>query len=462
MAFLSRFPDLRVIGRHAGTIWAGQIAVMAFAVTDTLILGRQAPQALAALSVGTALYISIYIGLQGFIQSLLPLWARQHGAGHTRTLGASVRQSAYVTLLCALAGCTVLLQGGPIMRLVRVPAELQPLVLEYLHIQALTLPLALLLRSFNTFSQSIGQPRWVMRLQAGSLVAKIPLSLWLAYGGLGVPAQGLAGCAWATWYSQALMLAAAAWLLRHHPLYRPYRVWQWPERPHAETLRSFAHLGIPGSMAIWAEVTAFTTMSLLAAPMGTVAAASQQIASNMAALLYMWPLSLALAGSARVSYWHGSGQDGKARQALRTTLQIAVASALLAALLTAMMRGTIAGWYATDPAIVRLATTLLPLVALYHLADTMQTAGLFLLRCFHVVRTPAVMYALLLWGPGLGGGYWLAYHGATMTGRETWHGPQAFWLASACALAVVATIFMWLLWRQLVHSEAGRQPGPAA
>ena len=41
--------DLPSIARHAATVLAGQLAVMAFGVTDTLVAGRDGEASLAAL-----------------------------------------------------------------------------------------------------------------------------------------------------------------------------------------------------------------------------------------------------------------------------------------------------------------------------------------------------------------------------------------------------------------------------
>lgn len=440
--------DGSYIASHAGTVWMGQIAVMAFAVTDTFITGRIAPGALAALSVGTAIFISIYIGLQGFIQTLLPIWAQLHGAQQPLALGASVRQSLYVTLVACVLGILVLLQGGAIMQLVRVPAALRGEVNTYLHIQALALPLALLGRVFNTFSQSMGQARWVTRLQMASLAVKVPLSLWLGFGGLGVPALGLAGCALATLITYALFVLAACWLLRHHADYAPYQVWQRLEAPHMPTLRAFLRLGLPGAFTIWIEVTSFTAMALLIAPFGTLASGSQQIAGNVAAVLYMWPLALAIATSARISYWHGAGYYARAQVALRTGLLLSIASAMLAAIVLILLRHQVAGWYAdaSHAALIEAAAALLPLVALYHIADAAQVTALFALRCYHVVRMPAAVYGVLLWGIGIGGGYMLSGASWAWLGIE-WRGAPAFWLASLVGLSAVAAILLWLLAR---------------
>jgi MATE family multidrug resistance protein len=65
-------------------VLAGQLATMAFGVTDTIVAGRYSQQALAALSVGSAVYITVFVALMGILQALLPTWAELHGAGRTR------------------------------------------------------------------------------------------------------------------------------------------------------------------------------------------------------------------------------------------------------------------------------------------------------------------------------------------------------------------------------------------
>mgnify|MGYP000152037324 CR=1 FL=1 len=83
--------ELRVILRHAGTVLVGQLAVMAFGVADTVIAGRHSEAALAALSVGSAIYISVYVALIGIVQALLPIWAELRGARRERELAPCSR-----------------------------------------------------------------------------------------------------------------------------------------------------------------------------------------------------------------------------------------------------------------------------------------------------------------------------------------------------------------------------------
>ncbi len=298
------------VARHAATVLAGQLAVMAFGVTDTIVAGRHAPSSLAALSIGSAVYVSVYVALMGvLLQALLPIWAEQRGAGHTTEIGRTVRQALYLCALASLLGMVVLLSPGAILRWTQVPAELRAEVGRYLTVLAAALPPALAFRLYTTLNQALGRPQLVTWLQLGSLAVKIPLSIGFTFGFAGLPAQGAVGCAWATLVVNYLLLGIALWLVRSSPVYAPLSLWKRMERPDPAQIGHFARLGVPAGLAVMVEVTSFTLMALFIARQGTVAAAAHQIASNLTAVLYMVPLSLAIATSARISYWRGRADE---------------------------------------------------------------------------------------------------------------------------------------------------------
>jgi MATE family multidrug resistance protein len=241
-----------------------------------------------------------------------------------------------------------------------------------------------------------------------------------------------------------MLLALALVMLRTQPLYKSFKLWLPMERPDWPTIGNFARLGIPGGLSYLVEVTSFTLMALFIARLGTVASASHQIAASMAAVLYMLPLSMAIACSSRVSFWLGAGRPDHAKDVVVLGLKLAgiISSALAATLFIA--NSMIASLYSTSPNIVALASSLLMWVAIYHLADSAQAVCAFLLRCYRITLVPLALYGVLLWGLGLYGGYLLTYQGlAGLVARPT---PTSFWLASTLALAVVAILFLGLLW----------------
>lgn len=444
--------DLSVVLRHALTVLAGQLAVMAYGVTDTIVAGRHAQASLAALSIGSALFVSVYVSLQGVLQALLPIWAEQRGAHQPLAIGRSLRQALYLCALASALGMAVLLAPGALLRWAEVPLSLQDEVTHYLAVLAFGLPPALLFRTYCTLNQALGHPLLVTWLQVLGLVIKIPLSIWFTFGGAGLPAQGAVGCAWATLVVACCQCALAVWLLRTQSLYTPLQLWQRLERPDPAQLAAFMRLGLPAGLAILVEVTSFTLMALLIARQGTLAAASHQIAANLTGVIYMVPLSLGIATSTRVSYWRGAGDEARAAAVAWLGLRLTATLGVLMAATLWLVREPLAALYSPSPAVVALAASLLGWVALAHLGDALQALVAFVLRCYRVTLGPLLIYCALLWGAGLGGGYVLAYHGV-----GPWHDqaatPAPFWAANGAALAVTAALLIWLLARTLARAQ---------
>jgi len=442
--------ELSIVSRHALTVLTGQLAVMAYGITDTIVAGRHAQESLAALSVGSAIFISVYVALMGMLQALLPIWAEQRGARAPGAIGRSLRQSLYLCLAASALGMGVLLSPGALLRWTEVPPALQAEVTAYLAVLALGLPPALLFRTYCTLNQALGHPQLVTWLQVAGLALKVPLSIWFTFGGAGLAPQGAVGCAWATLAVGYLQLALALWLLRTQSLYRALDIWRPLERPDWAQLGAFLRLGLPAGLSIMVEVTSFTLMALFIARQGTLAAASHQIAANLTAVVYMVPLSLGIAASARVSYWRGAGNEAQARHVAWMGFRLAALMGIALAALLFIVRAPLAGLYSSSASVVALTTALLGWVAAAHVGDAVQTLCAFVLRSYRVTVAPLAIYCLLLWGAGLAGGYVLAYQGI-----GPWSGqaptPAPFWFANGLALAVTAALFTAMLRRTLVR-----------
>ena len=442
--------ELKIIARHASTVLVGQLAVMAFGVADTVIAGRYSDTALAALSVGSAIYISVYVSLIGIVQGLLPIWAEMLGANQHHNMGRSLRQSLYLSGLITTLGMAALLFPQALLRWAEVPQAMLHDVQSYLQVLALAFAPSILFRLYSTFNQSLGRPLLVTWLQVGALLVKIPLSIWLVAGGMGIEPMGVVGCAWATLVVNYLLLALSLVMLRTQIFYKPFCIWQRMERPDWLTIGKFARLGVPAGLAVLVEVTSFTLMAVFIARLGVTASASHQIAASVAAVLYMLPLSLAIACSARVSFWLGAGRPGDAKRVVFLGIKLAafISTALAAILL--ITNNAIAGLYSNSPEIIKASASLLVWVAAYHLADSIQAVCAFLLRCYGVTLIPLILYSVLLWGCGLYGGYQLAYGG--VLGVAAMPSANSFWVASSLSLGLVAVCFALLL-RHVMHKE---------
>jgi MATE family multidrug resistance protein len=325
-----------------------------------------------------------------------------------------------------------------------------PDVRAYLRVLAVALVPSLLFRMYSTLNQSLGYPRLVTWLQAGALLVKIPLSVVLTFGIGDQAGMGVVGCAWATLAVNTLMMLTGLWLLKTQDIYRPYQLWRWPEKAQWPVIRHFLRMGVPAGLCIMVEVTSFTLMALFIARLGSVASASHQIAASLGAVLYMVPLALGIASSARTGYWLGAGDARRARQAAGMGIGLAIGAAVCCASLLLLTRDSIAQAFTNDPSVAQAAVVWMGWVALYHLADAVQAVCAYLLRCYRITIAPLLIYAAFLWGFGLYGGYLWAYDHSTLNGLIHWTARpsvDAFWISSSLALAAVSLLFTALVWR---------------
>jgi MATE family multidrug resistance protein len=435
--------ERKLIIKHALTVLVGQLAVVSFGVADTVIAGRFDPQALAVLSVSAAIYVTVYVALLGILQALLPMFAELHGAKQHQQIGAVFRQGIYLWVGLSVLGVLLLMAPEFLLGWTGVPTHLQDQSITYLAILGLALPPALFFRLFSTLSQSLGKPKLVTAIQLIALILKIPLSIAFTFGFANWPAMGLTGCALATVLVNISMMAIAFWILKDNNTYTDCRIWSSIEAPSAKELLKMCRLGLPNGLSVTVEVTSFTLMALLISRLGITASASHQVASNMAALLYMVPLSFSIAISARISYWKGAGQQLQMKQTMHIGFQITMFLALCLSTLLWLFHQPIANIYAKDAAVADMAGQLLILIGFYHLVDALQTLCFFVLRSFKVTLAPAFVYSTVLWGVGLVGGFQLAYEGLGPV--DAMPTPGAFWLMNIVGLVFVSACLLWLI-----------------
>ncbi|BET10435.1 MATE family efflux transporter [Pandoraea sputorum] len=450
--------DIKRIAALAWPVLVGQLAVIAFGVMDTAMVGRASAFDLASLALGGSIYITVYVGLMGILVALSPIAAQLYGAGERIAIGEEVRQTFWLALFLAVPGFLVLSHPQFILRLSEATPELEARATAYLHILAYGLPAAMLFRVYSSLSTAVAQPRIVMMIQVTGLALKVPLNLALIYGvdRLGIPALGSTGCAIATtainWVSCSLGLL----LMARHPKLREFGVFTKFCWPQWRAIRALLKLGVPMGLSYLIEVTAYSFMAIFIARLGDVTLAGHQIAANLGALMYMLPMSIGIATATLTAQAIGS-RDYKAAQLVgRRGVELAGTLGLLVALLMWLGRPLVLAAYTSDPLVAAVTAPLLTIVAFYHIFDALQVNAVFVLRAWKVAVVPTVIYALSLWGVGLGGGYVLGFDVGGLS--PAWlHGATGFWAANSASVAVAAIgLLMYLRW--VVHVKGSATP----
>ena len=435
----------RRIAPLAWPVFVGQVAVLAFSTVDTLMAARASALDLAALAVGGAVYISVFVGLMGMILAIGPIAGQLYGAGKLREAGHETQQAAWLALALAVPGCAVLLLPEPFLALARSEPAVAAKVRDYLLGLAFALPPALVFTAYRGFNVAVSRPKAVMALQLGALALKVPVNAVLVFGavvptpfgGWTLPAFGAAGCGIATAVVMWLQLGAAVWWLRRDPFYRRFGLGRSLVRPSAASQAALLRLGVPMGLAILVEVTGFTFMAFFVSRIGATAVAGHQIAVNMVSMMFMLPLAIANAASTLVAQRVGAGDAADARRIGWAGLEIGVVIASVLVSAVYLLREQVIGLYTANPVIVAAALPLLAWVALFHIADAAQTIAAFVLRAYRIAVVPVIVYVVAVWGVGLAGGYVAAFDLLGIS--PSWmRGARGFWSMATLGLAVAA------------------------
>jgi MATE family multidrug resistance protein len=437
------FTAARGLIAHAFPILIAQLSSIGMMVIDTAVLGHVSSLDLAAVAIGGGIHVALVFALAGVLQAVGPVVAHLHGARRDGEVAGILHQGFWLAMLLSLPGVLFLLHPDALLGLAEMDAAVDAKVRQYLAILAWSLPAALVYRTFYAFCNALGKPRVLMGIGLVSLGVHAVLARGFALEGwLGEP-LGVAGCAlsnvligWAACLSGAAYLAWGP--LR--AAYRPFADWQPPRWPAA---RELLRIGLPMGFSNLVEITSFTLIALFIASLGAPVVAGHRVVANLSALVYMLPLSLAIATMAALGQAVGARDHLRARATIRAGLVLSAGLSSLMGLLLWLAAEPLIAAYTDDPAVRTVAGGLIGYIALYQFFDALQTVAGHCLRAYRVTFLPMLVQTFCFWGIGLFGGAWLCYR---------WQPPlgvAGFWLAAVVSLVLAAILLSGLL-RQAV------------
>jgi MATE family multidrug resistance protein len=368
---------------------------------------------------------------------LSPIVAQHYGAGRTEAIGDAFRQAFLLAIMLGMVGTLVLIQSHFWSQISGAPSEVASKVDDYLFWCALGVIPALMVRAFSALCTAVSRPRLVMWVNLASLCFKVPLNAIFMYGwgDVGIEPMGAAGAACSTCllsYGSAIAVLCLAKLDRG---LAPYRL-LGSLKPKGQQMLELLRLGLPIGGTAFIDVSAFASIALLIAPYGAAASASQQIASSLTGVVYMFSLSLANATMVLTAQRLGSGQVIAAKEVASIGMRTAMLTAALMAGVLLLGKDLLANAYATDPEVAQTAAVLIMWLAIHQWLDSLQLQYAFVLRAHKIASLPFWIYVACLWGIGLGGGAWVSFSGVFGSFQDA----RAFWWAGilACAAASIA------------------------
>lgn len=421
-----------------------QFAQTANGFVDTVMAGRVSPDDLAAVAVGSAIWVPVFLFLVGVMQGLTPFVAQFRGQSDHSAIGAVVQQGLWLAIPLGLLGLITLRSMQPVLILMEVDAAIQPMILGYLDGLSWGFPAITLFLALRALTEGMSFTKPVMIVSLIGLAVNIPVNYVLIYGKLGLPALGGVGCGWATFIVMWLMLILMALYCIGFDREQGTGLLQRFIGPRLDEIGAVLKVGLPIGLSIFIEVSLFCVIALFIAGIGAQVVASHQIALNAASMTFMIPLSLSLALTVRVGTNLGRSDVPGVHQSISSGLAIILVIALFNSSMMAFFRTQIAAIYTDDPLVIELASGLLLFAALFQISDCLQVSANGVLRGMKDTAWPMLITVLAYWGLGLPIGYSL--------GLTDWivpaMGAKGFWIGLLAGLTAAAIMLCGrVIWR---------------
>lgn len=430
---LSEWHTLSVLG---GPILIAQVAQMANGVIDTIMAGHASAEDLAAVGIGSSLWMPVFLFFMGLLGALQPIISGYNGARTLDKIMPTTWQGLYIAAGGSLIMIMLLTNVFPVLDLLQLEINTALITQGYLDAFAWGIPFMLVMMSLRGLTDGLGHTRVIMAFSVLGTLINLPLNYIFIYGKLGLPAMGGVGCGWATSLSNAAAALALIAYLNKSQVYRRFHLLADWVKPDKAGVMEVLRLGVPIGFTIFVEASLFSVIALFLAPLGPVVVAGHQIALNVVSLLFMLPLSIGMALTLRVSFLMGAGAPDTARLIARSSLILSAAVALVFAILLFIFTEGIAALYTSDPDVQSVTIRLLVFAAIFQIADVIQVTCISALRGYKDTRIPMFIMLFSFWGVGLSLGWMLTFTDWLVPAM----GAAGFWIGLTCGLASASVL----------------------
>ncbi|RWR03526.1 multidrug transporter [[Pantoea] beijingensis] len=421
-----------------------QIAQTSMGFVDTIMAGSVSATDMAAVAVGTSIWLPSILFGHGLILALTPIVAQLNGSGRRERIAHQVRQAYWLAAFVSVLIMVVLFNAGHVIGAMKnVDHDLADKAIRYLRALLWGTPGYLFFQVARSQCEGLSKTKPGMVMGFIGLLVNIPVNYIFIYGHFGMPALGGVGCGVATaavyW---VMFIAMKIWVNRAGSLRDIINATRF-STPDWPVLWRITTLGLPVALALFFEVTLFAVVALLVSPMGIVKVAGHQIALNFSSLMFVLPLALGVAATIRVGYRLGQGSAENARIAAWTAQGVGICMAAITATFTVIFREQIALLYNDNPEVVMLAAQLMFLAAIYQFSDAIQVIGSGILRGYKDTRSIFFITFIAYWVLGLPSGYILAMTHWVVPAL----GPAGFWYGFIIGLTSSAVMMIWRICR---------------
>jgi multidrug resistance protein, MATE family len=418
---------------------SAQLAQAAVGFVDTIMMGHLGAETLAAGGLASVTFQLLLNTASGLVMAVSPLVAEAYGAGRTTQIEQIARQGLWLSLLLGLPLTVAIANLDAVLLVLQQPASLVSLADRYFDFIAWGIFPALGFAMLRGYVSALSQAHIVTIIVIIGTLFNIAGNYVLGFGQLGFPRMELAGLGLASGLSFWLMFLMFLLYVINHAELKHYPFLRNFHRISPRILRQLVSIGAAIAVTIVLEYGLFAAVTFLMGVLGTEVLAAHQTVYQTMYIIYMVPLGMSYAVTARVGQWLGQQDMQSARRAGYVGVAAIAIFMVLMAVVLILYRQQVIGIYlnVNDPAnanVIRLAVPILLISALGQLLDGIQRVAMGALYGLQDTRIPMLLSAGAFWGVGLTTGYLLGFP-LGLNGVGLWTG-------QSIGVAVAGVIFV--------------------
>ena len=427
---------------------SAQFAQVATGFVDTVMMGRLGPQALAAGALASITFFACFIVTSGIVAGASPLVAEAYGAGSKNRIEKITRQGLWLSLLLSIPVMILLAHLSGIMKQLGQAETTIQLTSSYLNTILWGLFPALGFAMLRGVISALSEARPIMAIMIMGTVFNILANYVFGFGKFGFPRMELSGLALGSVLAFWLMFLALLLYLSNHQNFKDYRFFWHLHEVDFKVLWELTKLGVPIGTFYILEIGVYTTISYLIGTIGIDELAAHQLGFQTTNLLFMVPLGMSFAATARVGQWLGQKNLKGLKIAGFTSIFAGACWTSIISIVLFCFPQQVIGLYVDIHApenqeVISIATSVLRIAAVSHVFDGIQKIAYGALQGIQDTRIPALCSFLAYWCVGLTTGYWLAFNQGL--------GVAGFWIGLLVAVIVSAIFFVWRF-KEIVQS----------
>ena len=419
---------------------SAQVAQAAVGFVDTIMMGQLGAETLAAGGLASTTFQLLLNTASGLVMAVSPLVAEAYGSGQKARIEQIARQGLWLAFFLGVPLMFAIGHLDAVLLLLRQPVSLVSLAERYFHFILWGIFPALGFAMLRGYVSALSQAHVVTVIVIIGTAFNIAGNYVLGFGKLGFPRMELAGLGLSSGLSFWLMFLIFLLYVLKHPQLKEYRFLQALHQLKPRTLQRLVTIGVAIAVTIVLEYGMFAAITFLIGILGTEALAAHQTAYQTSTVIYMIPLGMSYAVTARVGQWFGLQDFQGTRRAGYVGLAGVAIFMVLTAIVLILYRQQVVGIYLDihhpdNANVIRLAVPMLLISALAQLLDGIQRVAMGALYGLQDTRIPMLLSGFAFWGVGLTSGYLLGFPlGLQGVG---------LWIGQSIGVAVAGVIFVW-------------------